>query len=251
MTKVHAYLARIKDQEKDVIAVPDGAGRALCVSSDKHWTLTREWDELHIIAPLVEDEGNDDPDDPAVTRKEVRSVVGAHDHGDDELAVSRVNALTDRLWSLVSGDDPAVFVVRESDIAAVKVEQDEDGDWEANGDLVAMRHNTAEALRGWSLGELQMLARYEAVARAIEAAELEDRLEDRLERQAATISELQGSFLRVERERDEAWRVAGEQTRLERDRAEAAERDRDKWKARAEAAARTAAHVLGQEASDE
>ena len=54
MTKVHAYLARIKDQEKDVIAVPDGAGRALCVSLDKHWTLTREWDELHIIAPLVE-----------------------------------------------------------------------------------------------------------------------------------------------------------------------------------------------------
>ena len=54
MIKVHAYLARIKDQEKDVIAVPDGAGRALCVSSDKHWTLTRDWDELHIIAPLVE-----------------------------------------------------------------------------------------------------------------------------------------------------------------------------------------------------
>ena len=172
MTKVHAYLARIKDQEKDVIAVPDGAGRALCVSFDKHWTLAREWDELHIIAPLVEDEGNDDPDDPAVTREEVeRAVKGTLDGWNITLPDNLFDVQIDAVWSLVSGDDPAVFVVRESDIAAVKVEQDEDGDWEANGDLVAMRQNTAEALRGWSLGELQMLARYEAVARAIEAVQ--------------------------------------------------------------------------------
>ena len=174
-TRVHAYLARIKDQEKEVIAVPDGAGRALCVSSDKHWTLTREWDELHIIAPLVEDEGNDDPDDPAVTREEVeKAVKGTLDGWNITLPDNLFDAQIDAVWSLVSGDDPAVFVVRESDIAAVKVEQDEDGDWEANGDIVAMRQNTAEALRGWSLGELQMLARYEAVARAIEAEQAED-----------------------------------------------------------------------------
>ena len=54
-TRFHAYLARTKDQEKDVIAMPDGAGGALCVSFDKHWTYSRPWDMLHIIAPLVEE----------------------------------------------------------------------------------------------------------------------------------------------------------------------------------------------------
>ena len=182
MTKVHAYLARIKDQEKEVIAVPDGAGRALCVSSDKHWTLAREWDELHIIAPLVND----------ADLKRTRA--------DDDAARWR------RAHSIV--------------------EQERD---------------------------------------------------------------------QAREQRDEAWRVAGEQTRLERDRAEAAERERDdayaasalfqrdvhEWRTRAEAAEaavdplldkaqefaaladweltdreaellhKVAAHVLGQEASDE
>ena len=120
--------------------------------------------------------------------------------------------IVDEVWSLVSGDDPAVYVVRESDIAAVKVEQDEDGDWEANGDLVAMRKNTAEALRGWSLGELQMLARYEAVARAIEAEQAENPVEDKAR---------------------ELYRAATPDAR---------------WETVADEYRRIAAHVLGQEA---
>ena len=120
-TRVHAYLALIKDQEKEVIAVPDGAGRALCVSSDKHWTLTREWDELHIIAPLVE----------------------------------------------------------EADLKRTRAENDADR-WRRAHSIVEQERDQARE------------------------------------------------------QRDEAWRVAGEQTRLERDRAEAAERERDEWQASAD-----------------
>lgn len=98
---------------------------------------------------------------PAVTKADIEQAVAEW--------VDDAPEIVNEVWSLVSGDDPAVFAVRESDIAAVEVEQDEEGGWQANGDLVAMRQNTAEALRGWSLGDLQMLARYEAVARAIEA----------------------------------------------------------------------------------
>lgn len=42
---------------------------------------------------------------PTVSRDEVWRVVAAHDPGDDEMALSRVNRLTDALWSLVSGSD--------------------------------------------------------------------------------------------------------------------------------------------------
>ena len=119
MTKVHAYLARIKDQEKDVIAVPDGAGRALCVSFDKHWTFTREWSELHIIAPLVEGAA-EARTTPAVTREEVWRVVAAHDPGDDEMALCRVNRLTDAVCRLFGVDAEPVDPVE----AKARVEAD-------------------------------------------------------------------------------------------------------------------------------
>lgn len=105
---------------------------------------------------------------PAVTKRELRSVVGAHDPGDDELAVSRVNALTYRLWSLVSGADPAVHVVRESEVAAVEVRRASDG-WYADGAWLASADETAEWVRDRAAEMVVCAARNEAVARAIKA----------------------------------------------------------------------------------
>ena len=105
---------------------------------------------------------------PAVTKRELRSVVGAHDPGDDELAVSRVNALTYRLWSLVSGADPAVFVVRESDLPVAWRDRQV---WRA-GQSSYFRV-TPEDMRSVIPATLGMVAARESVARAIEAEEAE------------------------------------------------------------------------------
>lgn len=121
---------------------------------------------------------------PAVTKRELRSVVAAHDPGDDELAVSRVNALTDRLWSLVSGADPAVHVVRESEVAAVEVTRDFGG-WCADGAWVAGVDDTAEWVRGRAAEMVVYAARSEAVARAIEAGQAADPLLDKAQEFAA------------------------------------------------------------------
>ena len=121
---------------------------------------------------------------PAVTKRELRSVVGAHDPGDDELAVSRVNALTDRLWSLVSGADPAVHVVRESDVAAVEVRLASDG-WYADGAWLARADETAEWVRDRAAEMVVYAARNEAVARAIEQDAATDPLLDKAQEFAA------------------------------------------------------------------
>ena len=122
---------------------------------------------------------------PAVTKRELRSVVAAHDPGDDELAVSRVNALTDRLWSLVSGADPAVHVVRESEVAAVEVRRASDG-WYADGAWIASadgawlssEDETAEWVRDRAAEMVVCAARNEAVARAIKAGQAVDPVEE-------------------------------------------------------------------------
>lgn len=36
-----------------VIATSDGKGRAICLTEDKHWTITREWDEIDELEALV------------------------------------------------------------------------------------------------------------------------------------------------------------------------------------------------------
>ena len=121
---------------------------------------------------------------PAVTKRELRSVVAAHDPGDDELAVSRVNALTDRLWSLVSGADPAVHVVRESEVAAVEVRRASDG-WYADGAWLASADETAEWVRDRAAEMVVCAARNEAVAHAIEQDAAADPLLDKAQEFAA------------------------------------------------------------------
>lgn len=74
----------------------------------------------------------------------------------------------DAVWSLVSGDDPAVFVVRESDVSAVRVTRDSHDEWFADGDHVCT--HGAEDARNLAASHLRMAVQRLAVARAIEAA---------------------------------------------------------------------------------
>lgn len=88
-----------------------------------------------------------------------------------------VARLADAVWHLVSGDDPAVYVVRESDISAVEVAHDERG-WHARG-ATWSREPTAEGVRDGAKRYLRDVARYEALARAIEAGQDTDPLLDK------------------------------------------------------------------------
>ena len=74
-----------------------------------------------------------------------------------------------------SNADPAVYVVRESDIAAVEVAHDERG-WHARG-ATWSREPTAEGVRDGAKRYLRDVAQYEALARAIEAEQAVDPVE--------------------------------------------------------------------------
>lgn len=85
---------------------------------------------------------------------------------------SEVEKIVVALHEMVAGDDPAVFVVRESDVASVSVVKHDVNEWEADGkyaphaDVAAARKGAAE----W----IAMATRCEAVARAIEAGQAVD-----------------------------------------------------------------------------
>ena len=76
-----------------------------------------------------------------------------------------------------SGDDPAVYVVRESDIAAVEIERDERG-WHGPGTTWTERSTSGE-VRAHAEGLVRNVARCEAVARAIEAEPTADPIEEK------------------------------------------------------------------------
>ena len=147
---------------------------------------------------------------PAVTREEVAEAI-SRAWGEDG-SVSPHGVL-DRVWSLVSGADPAVHVVRESDVAAVEVRRASDG-WYADGAWLASADETAEWVRDRATEMVVCAARNEAVARAIEAEQAADPLLDKAQEFAALAD----------------WELT----------------DRE-----AELLHTVAAHVLGQEAGDE
>ena len=120
---------------------------------------------------------------PTVTRddieKAIRGKVWAANREPNKAGFHRVHVdwATDAIHALVAGDDPAVFVVRESDVAAVKVTEagqlwraGETGvplPWKAN----KVREKRDECATEW--------AELEAIARAIEAdAEPADQVEE-------------------------------------------------------------------------
>lgn len=115
---------------------------------------------------------------PAVTREEIEKAVRVVLCGNPDALSVRAQAITDAVLALVSGADPAVFVVRESDIAAVEVGQNEDGRWCAEGDFWPdVADIDVGALRRHASASLADLVAYEAVARAIEAATVDPLLD--------------------------------------------------------------------------
>lgn len=67
--------------------------------------------------------------------------------------------------------------VRESDLP--EAEQDEDGDWIVDGGFIAASQTTAETVRGWIPAYLRSATCLEAVARAIEAEQAVDPVEEK------------------------------------------------------------------------
>lgn len=76
-----------------------------------------------------------------------------------------------RVRGLEADDDPVVYVIRESEIAAVEVTRDRFGFWCSDGDPWVKVGVPAEVARGDQAGRMRAVARHEAVARAIEAVE--------------------------------------------------------------------------------
>ena len=147
-------------QEHDLLVVHGS------VRGDTYAAMGRERDEWKARAEAAEAR-------PAVTREEVAEAI-SRAWGEDG-SVSPHGVL-DRLWPLVSGADPAVLVVRESDVAAVEVTRDSDG-WYADGAWVASADETAEWVRDRAAEMVVYAARNEAVARAIEAGQAVDPVE--------------------------------------------------------------------------
>ena len=120
---------------------------------------------------------------PAVTRddieKAIRGKVWAANRDPNKAGFHRVHIAwaTDSVWSLVSGADPAVHVVRESDVAAVEVRRASDG-WYADGAWLASADETAEWVRDRATEMVVCAARNEAVARAIEQDAASDPIAD-------------------------------------------------------------------------
>jgi len=121
---------------------------------------------------------------PAVTRAEIEKVVEevfAREAGYG-LGIDKpwpgTAPVASAVWDYLKGDDPAVYVVRESDIAAVEVERVRDEEWHANGTLVAWTGESAEDVRGQQDTARRNFIHREAVARAIEAEQAVDPVEE-------------------------------------------------------------------------
>ena len=107
----------------------------------------------------------------AVTRADIEKVVRRYipnPHFSEPIA--------DEVCALLSGSDPAVHVVRESDIEAVKVER-RGGKWVADGEAVASVGDDPARVRRPIAPYLEWAVMAEAVSRAIEAEQAVDPVE--------------------------------------------------------------------------
>lgn len=102
---------------------------------------------------------------PAVTREDVEKAIRAAFDGGG--TVGEVREMADTVWSLVSGADPAVFVVRESNVEAQAALRNRFGEFVVNGTVLNV--TTAEDCREKAQRHLGAVARCESIARAIEA----------------------------------------------------------------------------------
>lgn len=181
MTEILTELARLRRERDAAVARADQLRNERDDAVQSCMVVGRERDEWKARAEAAERER-----DVAVKHRDQLHMQGAPTvtHADIEKVVGHWWArpgfqedLENDLWALLSGDDPAVFVVRESDIAAVKAEQDEDGDWIVDGGFIAASQTTAETVRGWIPAYLRSATCLEAAARAIEAEQAADPVE--------------------------------------------------------------------------
>ena len=107
---------------------------------------------------------------PAVTRDDIGNALMRVGVSNGVETHTEVSVGTDAVWALVSGADPAVYVIRESDLPTVQ--QDEDGEWYPGDrwDLADDRFIDVE-------GALEKMHLYAAIARAIEAEQAADPVE--------------------------------------------------------------------------
>lgn len=142
---------------------------------------------------------------PAVTRDEIATVLERTDsdtsHGDEVTYTD----MADAVLALVSGTDPAVFVVRESDLPT-DVNRSDDGRWFVGDEYAGHENSFPEAKRSQRNVALAMAAKHEAVARAIEAEqavdpaeELTDNLADILYGDELVTDQMRGVLERVVR----------------------------------------------------
>ena len=112
---------------------------------------------------------------PAVTRDEIGNALMRVGVSNGVETHTEVSVGTDAVWSLVSGADPAVYVVRESDVEAQAALRNRFGEFVVNGTVLNV--TTAEDCREKAQRHLDAAARCEAIARAIEAEAVVDPVE--------------------------------------------------------------------------
>ena len=108
---------------------------------------------------------------PAVSRDDIEKAI----HRWKLTGQSRGATLADDLHALVSGADPAVYVVRESDVEAQAALRNRFGEFVVNGTVLNV--TTAEDCREKAQRHLDAAARCEGIARAIEAEAVVDPVE--------------------------------------------------------------------------
>lgn len=116
---------------------------------------------------------------PAVTRDDIEKAIRYEFLDWEGQLEARISRAVNQTWNLVSGADPAVHVVRESDISAVGIERDKDQGWTIPGRGWGwVRYSTAEELRKYARENCDRAAACEAVARAIESEQAVDPVEE-------------------------------------------------------------------------
>lgn len=108
---------------------------------------------------------------PAVTKAEIEECIYGSQRAGGEcdeqgFVPVHIQEAVGQLWDLHEGDDPAVLVVRESGIAAIKVDQDSHGEWFADGEHVYV--DDARQADHLANEYMTKAVRRFAVARAIE-----------------------------------------------------------------------------------
>lgn len=186
--------------EHHLVAVPDFRGRALCISFDKGWTFTREWEEiedLEQLIPISENakvrvrlaEQNQDLYDK-VRAIETATPVDSVNPGDLERVLSDVYEDAECEWpgtvSLVlavmnylrgvgipvDDPDPVLYEIRESDVKAISITSD--GMDEFIPSTGGWYGDTPGACKDSVHKHLLLAATAEAVARAMEEQALDD-----------------------------------------------------------------------------